>query len=87
MAANDELKTLHEVERTARVHPLAGEVARALRGALFPADRTALVHVARENEAPRTLLTLLSGLPNRRYAQPGEVVEALESRSLPSVGG
>ena len=78
MAADKELQSLHEVERVARVHPLAGEVARALRGAIFPAERTSLVHVARENEAPRTLLTLLSGLPNRRFAHAAEVVQALE---------
>jgi hypothetical protein len=75
-----------ELEEVGPVHPLAGEVTRALSGVLYPAEREALVHVARENEAPRTLLSLLSSLPDRRFVAQAEVVRALEEKVLPGPG-
>jgi hypothetical protein len=45
------------------IYPLAQQVGVALMGAVYPLTRDQLLHVARENDTPRSLLTLLSGLP------------------------
>ncbi len=55
--------------------PLAREVCAALIGAEFPLRRDHLVHIARENEAPRLMVTLLSGLPDRLFRSLDEVEE------------
>lgn len=47
--------------------PLLPELSRALEGAVFPLTRGELIQVARENEAPDMLLTLLEGAPERIY--------------------
>jgi hypothetical protein len=49
------------------VYPLAEEVHRALLGAVFPLTRKQIVWIAHENEAPDTLLSLLSALPEGRF--------------------
>ncbi|SET50418.1 Protein of unknown function [Stigmatella erecta] len=51
-----------------------GSLRKALEGAVFPLSVEQLVHVARENGAPATLLTLLSSLPRKPFASL-EVVE------------
>lgn len=61
-------------------HPLAGEVDAALRGAVFPLLRDELVWIARENEAPRMLVSLMSALPDQRYGSQDAVVRLLEER-------
>ncbi len=67
-------------------HPLAGDVGRALAGAVFPAHRRDLLLVAEENEAPRTLVTLLAGLPDRPFTSAAEVTVAVERHALPHPG-
>jgi hypothetical protein len=49
----------------------------ALEGALFPLSREHLVLVARENDAPAGVLSLLGGLPAGRYGALDEVVRRL----------
>ena len=57
--------------------PLAGQVASALEGAVYPLTRRELVLVARANEAPRTLLSLLEGIPDGDFRSLDEVQLAL----------
>jgi hypothetical protein len=57
------------------VAPLAGQVSAALAGAEFPLRRHHLVEIARENDAPRLMLTMLSALPDRLYRSLDEVEE------------
>lgn len=63
---------------TPAVHPLAAQVASALKGAIFPLTRSLLVEVARENEAPRTFLSLLAALPDRGFRSEDDVAAALD---------
>lgn len=70
-------------EMVSRVHPLAQQVSEVLLGAVFPLWRLQLLRVARENEAPPTLLTLLSQLPDACYASLAEVQEALDEPVAP----
>lgn len=58
--------------------PLLPELSRALEGAVFPLSRSDLIRVARENEAPDTLLTLLEGVPDRTYRDLASVERAIE---------
>lgn len=58
--------------------PLLPELSHALAGAVFPLSRAELIQIARENEAPTTLLTLLEGIPARAYRQLSEVERAIE---------
>jgi len=58
------------------LHPLAGSIAAALAGAVFPLERSQLVLVARENDAPPAILSLVSSLPDRRFASLAEVLDA-----------
>jgi hypothetical protein len=60
-------------------HTFSPELHHALHGAVFPLSRGELVCVARENEAPRAVLTLLEGLPEREYGG-YEAVEAAIAR-------
>ncbi len=53
--------------------PLARQLSDALLGAVYPLQPNELSLVARENEAPATLVTLLSGLPPRRFGSLREV--------------
>lgn len=65
-----------------KLYPLAEQVSRALQGAVFPLTRAQLVLVARENEAPSTLLTLFYGVPNRAYRTLDGVQRAVEDIAL-----
>ncbi len=70
---------LGELEvREGQPSPLAQPLDAALRGAVFPLSAEHLVLVARENEAPSVLLTLLSSLPRRTYASLDTVTRVLE---------
>ena len=59
------------------VFPLAKQVSAALEGAVYPLTRRELVLVARANEAPRTLLSLLEGARDATYRSLDEVQVAL----------
>ena len=61
-----------------RTFPLAEQVSRALEGAVFPLSRELLVAIARENEAPSTLVTLFYGIPRRVYRTLDGVQRAVE---------
>jgi len=73
------------------LYPLAHQVSDALNGAVYPLDRRELLLVARENDAPGMLLTLMSALRSRSYLSLAEVQESLEERrpaaSAPVTGG
>ncbi len=60
------------------LYPLAHQVSDALNGAVYPLARRELLLVARENEAPPMLLTLMSDLRSGSYASLAEVQESLE---------
>ncbi|MBN1210654.1 MAG: DUF2795 domain-containing protein [Myxococcaceae bacterium] len=65
----------------ARAEPvlsLAAMLRQALQGAVFPLSVEQLVRVARENEGPAAILSLLSGLPRREFRSLEEVEFALE---------
>jgi len=67
--------------------PLAGQVASALEGAVYPLTRRELVLVARANETPRTLLSLLEALPDARYRSLEDVQVALNPPPQPPAPG
>jgi hypothetical protein len=80
--------------RRGRPSPLAQPLQKALIGAVFPLSTEQLVLLARENEAPPVVLSLLSGLPRQRFDsldgieqvldfQPGAGGEAAEAPSAP----
>ena len=70
---------LQELEREAgQPFPMASLVNEALLGAVFPLGARQLVQVARENEAPSTVLTLLSALAERAYASLDDVAQAVD---------
>lgn len=75
----DEEPSVQQVERkVGPMYPLARQVSEALLGAVFPLRRDHLVWVARENEAPPILLSMLSGLPDRIYRSLEDVQEVLD---------
>ena len=57
------------------------DVPAALAGAVFPLSAQQLVRVARENEAPGRLLTLLSGLAHARFDSLEAVAQGLAHAS------
>lgn len=63
--------------------PLAQSLHQALQGAVFPLTAEQLTWVARENEAPPVMLTLLGALPRGRFASVDDVAVALE-QDLPA---
>jgi hypothetical protein len=71
---------LGELEaRVGQPFPLARPLDEALRGAVFPLSAEQLVRVARENEAPTVVLTLLGGLPRAEFASVDAVTRALDA--------
>ena len=67
-----------EVERAAGPSfPLAKQVAAALEGAVYPLTRREVVLVARANEAPKTLISILEGIPDGRFRSLDEVQVAV----------
>ena len=50
-----------------------------MRGAVFPLSVEQLVWLARENEAPASVLTVLSGLPRGAFASCGAVQQGVEA--------
>lgn len=70
-------------------HPAEKPVSDALGGAVYPLTRDQLIWVARENEAPSTVVALLSSLPPRRFRSVDDVQQAIdEARELdPSARG
>ena len=80
--------TEDEIERYAdKVFPLARQVAEALEGAVYPLTRQQLLWVARENDTPKSVLTLISALPDRPYRSMDEVEEAVDRPQVTVVGG
>ena len=70
---------LQELERReGQAFPLTALVEQALQGAVYPLGGRQLVQVARENEAPPTILTLLSALPERAFASLDDVARAVD---------
>ena len=63
--------------------PLAQPIHQALLGAVFPLSADQLVLLARENEAPSLIVSLLGNLPRRRFDSLEAVQEALESQAGP----
>ena len=53
--------------RTTTSDSLTRDVSGALAGAVFPLSPEQLLRVARENEAPGPVLTLISALPSRSF--------------------
>jgi hypothetical protein len=70
-------------EAVGPVFPLAQQVAAALEGAVYPLTRRELVLVARFNEAPRTLVSLLEGIPDARFRSLDEVQVAVSPLPAP----
>lgn len=67
--------------RLGSLHPLARQLSDALQGAVYPLSRRELVLVARENDAPGMVLTLLEGLRQQGpYASLAVVQEAVDER-------
>ncbi len=52
---------------------------KALLGAVFPLSRNQLLLLARENEAPAVVLSLLSILPGRRFESLAAVEQGLKT--------
>lgn len=61
--------------------PLARTLHEALFGAVFPLLTEQLVLLARENEAPSLVMSLLSDLPRRRFESLDAVQQLLQSRA------
>lgn len=61
--------------------PLAGSLHQALSGAVFPLSAEQLLLLARENEAPSVVLSLLSNLPRQRYDSLEAIQQAVESQA------
>lgn len=64
--------------RMGQPQPLAQPLHQALMGAVFPLTAEQLSWVARENEAPPVLLTLLGALPRGHFASVDDVALALQ---------
>lgn len=71
-------------QRPVTGHLLDPDLRRRLAGAVFPLDRAQLVAIARENEAPRALLTLLEGLPETRFDSYDAVEAAISREPTPA---
>ncbi len=71
-------------EELLRSFPLAKQVTAALEGAVFPLSGSHLCLVARENEAPATLLTLFSRLGHRTFCSLDEVEAAMDTPGIGS---
>lgn len=65
-------------ERVGQPLPLAQSLHQALLGAVFPLTAEELTWVARENEAPPTVLSLLGVLPRGSFPSVDAVAVALE---------
>ncbi|AEI66109.1 hypothetical protein LILAB_21045 [Corallococcus macrosporus] len=58
--------------------PLAESLHKALEGAVYPLSARQLTWVARENEAPALVLSLLGSLPRSSFGSVDAVARALE---------
>ncbi|MET0400771.1 MAG: DUF2795 domain-containing protein [Cystobacter sp.] len=59
---------------------LTRSLSQALQGAVFPLSGRQLVHLARENDAPASVLTLLSSLPGGTFGSVAAVQQSLGAR-------
>jgi hypothetical protein len=53
------------------------EVQKHLAGVSYPAEKDALIEVARGNDAPAHILEILEGLDDRSFDGPAEVTKAV----------
>lgn len=60
--------------------PLAQSLQKSLLGAVFPLSSEQLLLLARENEAPSVVVSLLGGLPRQRFDSLDAVQQVLESQ-------
>lgn len=60
--------------------PLAQPLQEALLGAVYPLSTAQLVWLARENDTPPVVLSLLGNLPGRQFESLDAVQQALDSR-------
>jgi hypothetical protein len=67
--------------RRARLEEVVQPLHEALLGAVFPLSTEQLVLLARENEAPPVVLSLLSNLPRRRFESLDAVQHAVDSQA------
>ncbi|WP_047862694.1 DUF2795 domain-containing protein [Archangium gephyra] len=61
--------------------PLAQPLHQSLLGAVFPLSVDQLVLLARENEAPSLIVSLLGSLPARRFDSLEAIQQTLESQA------
>jgi hypothetical protein len=75
---------LAELEsRVGQPLPLAHSLHQALSGAVFPLTSEELTWVARENEAPPVVLSLLGSLPRGQFESLDAVTQAVEHDAAP----
>lgn len=67
--------------REGQPFPLAQPLHEALLGAVYPLSAEQLVRVARENEAPTVVITLLGALPREQFLSLDAVTRALSEDS------
>ncbi len=63
------------------------QIADVLSAARFPANKDALVDVAREAGASNEVLSMLDGLPEQDYADVAAVTKLIGSNYGPGLGG
>lgn len=54
----------------------SNELNRVLRDVNFPADKNRLRDVARQNNAPETVIRMIDQLPSRQFSSPRDVEQA-----------
>ena len=73
-----------DMERIGLEPSLDQSLHQALRGAVFPLSVQQLVWLARENEAPASVLTLLSGLPAKMFSSSSAVQQGVVALVSPT---
>ncbi|MGA9524761.1 MAG: DUF2795 domain-containing protein [Myxococcaceae bacterium] len=83
MERNEEFESALGAEQ----EPGIRKVEKALEGALWPLGRDELVAIARDNDATRSVISLLSGLPARQFCSRAEVLGQISQRSSSASAG
>lgn len=55
----------------------AAELQQCLKGTDYPADRSELIQVAKDNEAPQNVMDFLERIPDKEYETPVDVSKEL----------
>lgn len=63
------------------------QIQKFLEGVDYPADKEALLRAAEQHQADENVLNALRGLPERSYAKPTEVSEAVSDSPTGGGGG